>query len=278
MTTEQAFFITCQKDALLAIAHVPERPAVKGVLIVVGGPQYRVGSHRQFLLLARALAASGVAVLRFDYRGMGDSLGAARHFETINEDIGCAVDSFFAQIPSLEEVVIWGLCDGASAAIFYAPTDSRVTGLVLLNPWVRAEATLAKTYFTHYYHKKILSLDTWRELLSGRLRLAAAIKSMLTQFSLAWWPRRSMQQSSATLASRMAASFKRFSGHTLIILSGNDLTAHEFKLVASSPPWKGLLKSKKTALRELARANHTFSTRQWRDQVAAWTAEWLNSW
>ena len=175
-------------------------------------------------------------------------------------------------------MVIWGLCDGASAAIFFAPTDSRVTGLVLLNPWVRAEATMAKTYLTHYYHKKIFSLDTWRQLLRGRLRLAPAVKSMLTQFSLAWSPSSSSKEPSAALASRMAASFKRFSGHTLIILSGNDLTAHEFDLVASSPPWKGLLKSKKVARRELARANHTFSTRQWRDQVAAWTAEWLNSW
>lgn len=277
MTTEHAFFITCQKDVLLAIAHVPERPAVKGVLIVVGGPQYRVGSHRQFLLLARALAANGVAVLRFDYRGMGDSLGAARHFETINEDIGRAVDSFFTQVPSLEEVVIWGLCDGASAAIFYAPTDARVTGMVLLNPWVRGEATMAKTYLTRYYHKKILSLGTWRQLFRGRLPLAPAIKSMLTQFSLAWRSN-SATTASATLASRMAASFELFSGHTLIILSGNDLTAHEFNLVASSPPWKGLLNSKKVARRELARANHTFSTRQWRDQVAAWTAEWLKSW
>ena len=30
-----------------------------GILIVVGGPQYRVGSHRQFVLLARALARVG---------------------------------------------------------------------------------------------------------------------------------------------------------------------------------------------------------------------------
>jgi hypothetical protein len=29
--------------------------------------------------------------------------------------------------------VIWGLCDGASAAMFYAEQDRRVSGLVLLN-------------------------------------------------------------------------------------------------------------------------------------------------
>jgi len=46
-----------------------------GVLIVVGGPQYRVGSHRQFVMLARFLADHGVPCMRFDYRGMGDVSG-----------------------------------------------------------------------------------------------------------------------------------------------------------------------------------------------------------
>ncbi len=49
-----------------------------GVAIIVGGPQYRAGSHRQFILLARRLAHAGIPALRFDYRGMGDSPGAMR--------------------------------------------------------------------------------------------------------------------------------------------------------------------------------------------------------
>ena len=48
---------------------------------MVGGPQYRVGSHRQFTLMARAFAAAGYPVLRFDYRGIGDSEGESRGFE-----------------------------------------------------------------------------------------------------------------------------------------------------------------------------------------------------
>ncbi|KAB8057318.1 hydrolase 1, exosortase A system-associated, partial [Janthinobacterium violaceinigrum] len=58
---------------LVGILSLPAAPGPRGVLIVTGGPQYRVGSHRQFVLLARALAAQGVPVLRFDLRGMGDS-------------------------------------------------------------------------------------------------------------------------------------------------------------------------------------------------------------
>ncbi|MEO6566032.1 MAG: alpha/beta fold hydrolase, partial [Casimicrobiaceae bacterium] len=81
-------------------------------MIVVGGPQYRVGSHRQFALLARALARVGIPALRFDYRGMGDSEGDRRSFDEIDADIAAAIDTLCREA-HLARVVLWGLCDGA---------------------------------------------------------------------------------------------------------------------------------------------------------------------
>src|SRR5262245_34032234 len=99
---ERALTFKCEDETLVGVMHVAPAPAVRGVLIVVGGPQYRVGSHRQFLLLARHLAAAGVPVFRFDYRGMGDSSGAVRTFEDIGTDLRCAMDRFFAEAPALK--------------------------------------------------------------------------------------------------------------------------------------------------------------------------------
>ena len=72
---EMPVVFDCEGSRLVGIAALPARPAATGVLIIVGGPQYRAGSHRQFTLLARHLADAGYPTMRFDYRGMGDSAG-----------------------------------------------------------------------------------------------------------------------------------------------------------------------------------------------------------
>lgn len=277
---ENPLLIRYETDVLVGILHVPEIPSDRGVLIVVGGPQYRVGSHRQFVLLARALAKSGFAVYRFDYRGMGDSSGTPRDFENIEGDIRSATDHFFKAVPSLKEVVIWGLCDAASAALFYAPTDARVTGLVLLNPWVRTEQTKARAYITHYYPKRVLSLALWNQFRKGELNVLMAMKSMARQFFTAFKNGApSLSQAASPLPQRMAESFARFRGQALIILSGNDLTAQEFTDVCrTDTSWARLLNSEKVKRKELPGANHTFSTKEWRDQIAEWTIEWLRAW
>ena len=143
MLDERALQFGCDGEALVGILSPAAAPAKRGVLVIVGGPQYRAGSHRQFALLARHLAEQGIPALRFDYRGLGDSSGAARTFEDVGADIRSAIDAFQAAVPGLQEVVLWGLCDGAAAALFYGHQDPRVAGLVLLNPWARSAAGLA---------------------------------------------------------------------------------------------------------------------------------------
>ena len=109
---------TCRSETLVGILHEVPHKKARGVLIVVGGPQYRVGSHRQFVFLAQELARQGIPVFRFDYRGMGDSTGDLQGFEGIEADIRSAIDAFFASCSGLVEVTIWGLCDAATAAAF----------------------------------------------------------------------------------------------------------------------------------------------------------------
>lgn len=286
---ERGLILSCNGSWVYGVLSVPESPVSRGVLIVVGGPQYRVGSHRQFVLLARHLAASGVPVLRFDYRGMGDSEGDARTFEDLDDDLRCAIDGFLNEVPALNEVVIWGLCDAASAALFYAHQDKRVTGLVLLNPWVRTDEGAAKVYLKHYYAARLVDPQLWSKILRGRFNYVEAIQSFLKTAGTVLRRKkstlaitnmegiRSCQR--ALLPERMFTGLGRFQGRVLLIISGNDLTAQEFlDVVNGSPEWQKLLASSHVSRLDLPEATHTFSRREWRDQVAIWTKEWIQSW
>lgn len=280
---EKALAFPCGGEWLVGVATLPAPPAApqpRGVLVVVGGPQYRAGSHRQFTLLARALAEQGIPAMRFDVRGMGDSGGDAPGFDGQEADIRTAIDAFMACVPGMREVVLWGLCDGASAVAMYAGSDARVAGLVLLNPWVRTEEGLAKATLKHYYRERLLSPDLWKKVTSGRLALRAALSSLLDQVWRAIRPPAAPQAScGASLPERMHDGLARFPGPVLLILSGADLTAREFAdLSTASPQWRQLLGAPRFTRHELAPADHTFSRRAWRDQVAAWTADWMRSW
>lgn len=282
---ERALAFDCGGERLYGILSLPAgtAPGTRGVLVVVGGPQYRAGSHRQFTLLARDLAQCGVPVLRFDYRGMGDSEGAIRPFDDVEDDLRAAIDAFMAAVPGLREVVLWGLCDAASAIGMYAPRDPRVAGLVLLNPWVRTEDGLARATLRHYYRARLRDPMFWKQLLRGGLDWRRSLASLLALLRKARGrpaPAGAVAASApASLPDRMRAGLQAFPGRVLLVISGADLTGREFcDLADADRAWKGVLAPPRVTRRQIDGADHTFSRRAWRDQVARWTSEWLRSW
>ncbi len=276
--TEKALVFHAAGESLLGIVALPDTAADCGVLLVVGGPQYRVGSHRQFLLLSRRLASEGYPVLRFDYRGMGDSGGEMRDFEAVSEDIGAAIDALLRDCPKVRRVVLWGLCDAASAALLYvqASGDRRVAGLALLNPWVRSEVSLAQTHIKHYYGQRLIQREFWFKLLSGKMRVLESIKDLLSSVMRARGKRVQAGNESLSFQDRMAEGLKQFSGVVLLILSGQDYTAKEFlEFVGVSPSWAGLMGANNVTRVDIPDADHTFSGNALRATVENVTLQWL---
>lgn len=277
--TLNAVTFGCQGEQLLGLIHPAQGDSPHGVLIVVGGPQYRVGSHRQFVVLARHLAGHGIHAMRFDYRGMGDSSGPMRDFENIHDDLHAAIETFFAQVPSLRTLTLWGLCDAASATLFYAHKDSRVARIVLVNPWARTPQTLAKTYLRHYYLSRLVDPELWRKIFSGRFKPGQALHSAARLLRTA--SSRPATTSDASngcqpLTQRMLNGLAQFRGPVLLILSGDDLTAREFiDVTAKSRDWRKQLSSRRLTRQEMGDADHTFSRAAWKEQVARLTVEWI---
>lgn len=280
---EQAFTFDCDGESLLGLLHppavdAPTDAAQTGVVIIVGGPQYRAGSHRQFVHLARALAGAGHPVLRFDVRGMGDSTGALRHFEQISSDIGAAIDALALHAPQVRRVVLWGLCDGASAALLYLHdrADARVQGLCLLNPWVRSEASQARTQVKHYYIDRLRQPAFWARLLRGQVaRTALSDLWRNLRTASAGQAGRRRPQDPGAYQERMLQGWTRFAGPCLLVLSGNDYTAKEFlEFTQGRPAWQHLLRAADLQLQHLDEADHTFSDLRHKERLQAITLAW----
>lgn len=231
------------------------------VVIVVGGPQTRVGSHRQFTIMARALAAAGHACLRFDYTGMGDSPGPKPDFEKAGPDIGRACDALLAQVPGCERIALWGLCDGATAAIFYAQKDPRIAAVIAANPWARSEATRAQAIVTEHYGSRLRSAEFWKKLLTGKVNVLAAGSEAVGNLLRA---RRSKagaggEEASESLPDRLLRALVSPASPVRLQLSGKDLTAAEFEIAMKA---SGAIEQVLAGALRLDDADHTFSDSQ----------------
>lgn len=268
----------CEGDRLIGILAEPKGPAADvGVIIIVGGPQYRAGSHRQFTLVARHLASHGFAALRFDYRGMGDSDGDARDFLGVDADIEAAITSMLAARPTLKRVVLWGLCDAASAALLCVESrhDPRICGLVLLNPWVRSAAGLARTHVKHYYWRRLREPEFWRKLLRGGVGLAA-LRGLTSDLRLAARASQPKPKVSRSFQDRMSAGLINSQSSTLLVLSGDDYTASEFRdQCLHSVAWQRCIETKCLKLIEFQEADHTFSAKPLAHNLNLAVTSWL---
>lgn len=301
-TLEVPLSFLCGKggDRLYGILHRPEQPSPCGLLIVTGRPALRAGRHRLFVMLARAWAAAGVPVMRFDFRGTGDCEGEMGSLDDTSEDIASAIHAFMSNMPGLDGVALWGLCGGAADSILYAPKDPRVMGIAMVNPWYYDARVQGLTTVRRYGSAGLGKVSRWLRAAGSSIRGNSGTADSLENraessgtsqdneadggnISEAAVPRASAAIDAAYasyrvphLAQRMAHSLEEFKGGVLLILSGEDAGSQAFKhAVSISMRWRRLLSAPRVQSHELPEANHSLRRPEWRAQAAAWTLEWL---
>lgn len=83
---EEAGFLGADGERAFAVRHLPPGPAAAGLVICPPAFAEFEKNYRREVPLARRLAARGIAVQRFHYRGTGHSDDADPTFDTMRED------------------------------------------------------------------------------------------------------------------------------------------------------------------------------------------------
>lgn len=136
---EKPFFFPWKERRLFGVLHSPERKDVSlGFVFCHPFAEEKLWTHRVFVSFARELARRGIAVLRFDFMGHGDSDG---HFgestvDTRLDNIHTAVEYLKTEVPAVNRIGFLGLRFGATLAALAAERRVDVTHLLLWEPIV----------------------------------------------------------------------------------------------------------------------------------------------
>ncbi len=126
---------------LEGIVHAPNHPD-QAPIVVLCHPQPASSNMSDSLLttLAKSLAEEGSIVLRYNFRGVGNSQGQQTDGRLEPLDLSGAIDAALAQPgANPEKVCVIGHGFGAYIALLYAPFDVRIRTLVSISlPLFRA--------------------------------------------------------------------------------------------------------------------------------------------
>jgi len=281
---EKPVVFECEGVQLIGIIHIPERPQSAGILAVAaGGIQYRAGCGRQLLSLARALASQGTPVMRFDHRGMGDSVGELLGFQYMDADLQRAIDIFRGTVPELRDIVLFGGCEAASGIMISAHHLANVKSLILANPWVND--SMQAVVSTRHYYRRLGEAHFWKKLITFQYNLPEyfsaffvhAKNRIMDVLSSGHEPFEKLNEPKVPFQERMLSGFQNFNGSVLFLKSGLSLISEEFDhLVDGSKSWHKACSRVGVKRLELPSADQTFSTAAARKEMSEAVGGWMN--
>lgn len=134
MLFEEPVCFTCQGMRLMGLLHKPKKIPAPGIIFCHGFTGTRVEPHRLFVHAARYLCKKGFVVLRFDFRGSGESAGLFQDMTVSEEiaDLRAALNWIGKRNEVLEERIgVNGLSLGGAVAILTASRDPQIKAVSL---------------------------------------------------------------------------------------------------------------------------------------------------
>jgi alpha-beta hydrolase superfamily lysophospholipase len=261
----------------------PDRDA-PAVLIANSGANPRSGNARGAVVIARWLATHGVASLRMDGAGTGDSPietgeRGRPYSADADRDLASGIDELCRRcaVP----VLLLGMCSGAYHALRATYADRRVGGLMLVNlqkfVWHEGESlsVVQRTTFrtTRFYLRNLVSPMMWRRLFAGQINLTGITRALagraVRRFAAVADPAIALLNRGETQVGRVrrqVGALRQRGVPILFMLSGNDPGLDE---VAEYFGARGrqLRRHPNVTFHLLEGADHTLST-HWARQAA----------
>ena len=183
------------REELFGVLREPRHGSTAKLAVIItnssGDPCY--GRARSGLVLARAFATAGIASLRMDFTGLGESVavddGPAHIFEADRRgELRSAVDLLASR--GYRKFAAYGLCSGAYHALHGAFGDPRISALLLVNlqhlSWVEGDRIELKGYALHgpaHFLKSLAKGVVWVNLMRGRYNLRGICAMQLARCS-----------------------------------------------------------------------------------------------
>lgn len=234
-------------EAVLAGSADLSEGSTTGLLLVTGGSQTRVGSHRMYERLTKSLSENGYSCFRYDRRGVGDSDGEDPGFRGSAPDLKAAAEAFRGEAPGLTRLIGFGLCDGATALALHGD-EAGLDGLILVNPWLveADEGAPAPAAVRAHYRKRLTSWAGWKKLLTGAFDFRKLWSGIRRLFS---------RRRAESLANDVARALLRHRLPAEAILCRGDNTAIAADAEIRAWPWEGLIR----ATQAIETDSHTFA-------------------
>lgn len=139
------------------------------VLLLTPGMLHHVGPMGLHVQLARCLANSGLASLRYDLSGIGESLAVGAEGSSLQRATEEAIQAmdWMQDAHGYQKFALFGLCSGADDALAIAQHDNRVVGLSLMDGLGYRTRRFYVHWFLHKHWPKIARASKWLGLLQN---------------------------------------------------------------------------------------------------------------
>lgn len=275
-------------------------------ILLSPGVKMRVAPHRLYRKLAAEFLDRGIAVLRVDFHGLGDSEGEVRE-EQLDQmyrqvQLGRHVDDvrsamrWLEREMGVERAIVGGLCGGALTGLLASEHEPKIAALYAIGIPVVLDGTGAHVAdnmtqaelkrWRNTALTKLFNPSAWLRLLTFRTDIRTLLRALFPSLRLG---KRATQTVAAVpapsqpLAANLNPHFARtFFGllqankPALLVFSGADRLQFEYQEKFETP-WSAPLQKFAALLQVdiIAKANHVLGDPAWVAQARQLTGEWL---